>query len=361
MVSIPLQNYAKPLKFYLEVGRPQLSSRTWLIQLIPGFEEALQPYEPLHSSQVSTLKDGAIQRDSDTFCIALVAINERFCNLSPSLTEKSRIEEVQDRILKETYQRLVEPNVHLLRKYRPFSNNVYGELLPPFVDIILDNTNLQSSSMFIDLGCGVGNIVTQVCLRTGCAGYGVEIMTDAAKLAGDMVKQTVLRCHMWGIQCSQMEIEQGDMLKNNKIIELIPCADVVCVNNKLFSADRLYSVLIFFSYLSYPLSVNERIKLLLENLKDGAMIVSLEPLAPYPEKRLNKRTVRSTCPWPDIQLKLSQETHLLQSCQVQKLPYPPGSVSWASTGGFFYLQKVDVAWYQRRLSEYQVSYSISRR
>jgi H3 lysine-79-specific histone-lysine N-methyltransferase len=332
-----------------------------LIEFILGFEEALRPHEPPNSSQVSTLKDGATQRDSDTFCTALAAVNQRFRCLVPSPTQKSRIEEVQDRILKETYQRLVEPNVALLRKYRPFSNNVYGELLPPFVDIILDNTSLQPSSLFIDLGCGVGNIVTQVCLRTGCTGYGVEIMTDAAKLAGDMVKQVALRCHMWGIQCSHMEIEEGDMLMNNKVIELIPHADVVCVNNKVFSADRLCSVLTFFSHISFHLSVNERIKLLLENLKDGAVIVSLEALAPYPEKRLNQRTVRSTYLWPDIQLKLGQETLPLQSCQVQKLLYPPGSMSWAGTGGFFYIQTVDRPWYQRRLFEYQQSYSTLRR
>jgi H3 lysine-79-specific histone-lysine N-methyltransferase len=186
-------------------------------------------------------------------------------------------------------------------------------------------------------------------------------MTDAAKLAGDMVKQVALRCHMWGIHCSHMEIEEGDMLTNNKAIELIPHADVVCVNNKAFSAGRLYSAFFKFSYISFHLSVNERIKLLLESLKDGAVIVSLEALAPYPERRLNHRTVRSSYLLPDIQLKLSQETLLLQSCQVQKLLYPPGSVSWASTGGSFYVQTVDHPWYQRRLFEYRQSCSTLRR
>jgi [histone H3]-lysine79 N-trimethyltransferase len=141
------------------------------------------------------------------------------------------------RIFEELYQRTVGPNVPVLNKYKSFSNTVYGELLPSLVDEMIRLTNLNENSLFLDLGSGVGNVLAQASLQTGCRSFGIELMAEPARVARDVVQQMKTRATMWGVRMGEIELEEGDMLQSRRVDELMPQADVVLVDNKVFSVE----------------------------------------------------------------------------------------------------------------------------
>lgn len=145
---------------------------------------------------------------------------------------------VVERVVEEVYQRAVGPNVAQLKRYQAFSSEAYGELMPALVSRIMRDTGLHEGSLFLDLGSGVGNVVLQASLQTGCTSYGVELMAPPAKLARSQLEQFRMRCRMWGFKMGEVELEEGDMLTSQRVDELIPKADVVLVNNRIFGPSR---------------------------------------------------------------------------------------------------------------------------
>ncbi|KAL0578516.1 hypothetical protein V5O48_003459 [Marasmius crinis-equi] len=225
-----------------------------------------------------------------------------------SWTEKGLPQKVLMRIIEENYQRCVGPNVQSLRRYEAFTSAVYGELTPSLVHEIVTVTKLNENSLFLDLGSGVGNVVVQASLQTGCRSYGIELMPSPARVAREMVEQFRIRCRMWGVRCGEIEVEEGDMLKSRKVDELIKEADVVLVDNKVFEE-----------------SLNEALKPKFLDLKEGAIVVSLAPFAPV-NARLTERNL------DDITSAIFDVT---------ERPYYPGAVSWGNGGGYYYLHRVD--------------------
>lgn len=144
------------------------------------------------------------------------------------------------RIIEETYQRCVGPRINQLKKYEAFSSNVYGELTPAFVNDIIERTGLRSDSLFMDLGSGVGNVVLQTALQTGCKAFGIEERDDTARIADDQLEQMRLRCRMWGVSIGDVELVQGDMTASPRVDELMSKADVVLVNNYVFSEECMF-------------------------------------------------------------------------------------------------------------------------
>ena len=147
-------------------------------------------------------------------------------------------EKVMLRIVDETYQRCVGPNIKNLHRYEAFSSEVYGELMPSFTSDIIAATGLNSSSLLMDLGSGVGNVLLQASLQTGCRSYGIELLEGPANVARQQWKQFQNRCRMWGVRTGDVELEEGDMLKSKRVSELMREADVVLVNNKVFQQSR---------------------------------------------------------------------------------------------------------------------------
>ncbi|KAN0101057.1 S-adenosyl-L-methionine-dependent methyltransferase [Tylopilus felleus] len=211
------------------------------------------------------------------------------------------------RIVDETYQRCVGPNVKNLRRYEAFSSEVYGELMPSFTSDIIAATGLNSSSLLMDLGSGVGNVLLQASLQTGCRSYGIELLEGPASVARQQWKQFQKRCRMWGVRTGEVELEQGDMLKSKRVTELMGAADVVLVNNKVFQQ-----------------SLNEALRAKFLDLKEGAIVVSLKPFV-SPNARVTERNVDDIC----------------AIFEVVERPYRSGSVSWGSGGGTYYLHRVD--------------------
>ncbi|KAJ6577112.1 S-adenosyl-L-methionine-dependent methyltransferase, partial [Mycena sp. CBHHK59/15] len=216
------------------------------------------------------------------------------------------------RIIEENYQRSVGPHVQKLKQYEAFSSAVYGELMPSLVHEIIQFTKLKEDSLFLDLGSGVGNVVVQASLQTGCRSYGIELNPKPAKVARDMAAHFKVRCRMWGVRVGDIELEEGDMLHSPRVNELISQADVLLVDNKVFEQ-----------------SLNEQLRPKFLDLKEGAYVVSLAPFVPSLNARFTERNVDDISAIFDV----------------TERSYHSGSVSWGNSGGSYYIHRVDRAGY----------------
>ena len=162
-----------------------------------------------------------------------------------SWTDRTLEERVAVRILMESYQRAVGPNISQLGRYRPFSRNTYGELMPSLINELICITGLTNKSLFLDLGSGVGNVAVQVSLQTGCRSFGIEESPTPSQLAQSLLDQIKIRCRMWGLRMGDVELAEEDMLTSARVEQLLPHADVILINNKLFPEEGELSHLIF--------------------------------------------------------------------------------------------------------------------
>ncbi|KAJ7177756.1 histone methylation protein DOT1-domain-containing protein, partial [Mycena filopes] len=237
-------------------------------------------------------------------------------------TETGLPKKVLMRIVEENYQRSVGPHVAKLKQYEAFSSAVYGELTPSLVHEIVGLTNLKEDSLFLDLGSGVGNVVAQASLQTGCRSYGIELNPRPASVARDMVPNFQVRCRMWGLKVGDIELEEGDMLMSPRVNELISQADVVLVDNKVFEQ-----------------TLNERLRPKFLDLKEGAYVVSLVPFSPLDARaRVTKRNI------DDISTMMFD---------VSERTYPAGSVSWGNAEGTYYVHRVDRAGYKNIREQFE--------
>ncbi|THH11352.1 hypothetical protein EW145_g707 [Phellinidium pouzarii] len=233
------------------------------------------------------------------------------------------------RIIEETYQRCIGPHIDKLKKYSAFSSQVYGELMPSFVSDIIEQTGLRPDSLFVDLGSGVGNVVLQAALQSGCKAFGVELMAGPAKLAEDQREQMRLRCRMWGISMGEVELVQADMNACPRVDELMSKADVVLVNNFVFREE-----------------LNAALRPKFLDLKEGAIVVSLKPFAPPSNQRLTERNIDDIAAIFDVSSR----------------PYHTGTVSWSSGSGNYYIHRVDREGYRDCRARYeQVQARMERR
>ncbi|KAJ7171729.1 histone-lysine N-methyltransferase [Mycena crocata] len=284
-----------------------------------------------------TVQRAIHRHDGPTFLNAFAEINkilrtlkyprlpeEPFANPPPNSlmqmvdtwTDTGLPKKVLMRIIEENYQRSVGPHVQKLKQYEAFSSAVYGELMPSLVHEIIQLTKLKEDSLFLDLGSGVGNVVVQASLQTGCRSYGIELNPKPAKVAKDMAANFKVRCRMWGVKVGDIELEEGDMLLSPRVNELISQADVLLVDNKVFEQ-----------------SLNEQLRPKFLDLKEGAYVVSLAPFVPSLNARVTERNVGDLV--DDISAIFD----------VSERPYHSGSVSWGNSGGTYYIHRVDRAGY----------------
>ncbi|KAA1475413.1 DOT1-domain-containing protein [Dentipellis sp. KUC8613] len=239
---------------------------------------------------------------------------------------------VVHRIIDETYQRTVGPRTHELTRYAAFSSTVYGELMPTLVSDIIRLARLRPGSLLVDLGSGVGNIVLQAALQSGCDAFGVEVMPAPASIAREQLEQMRMRARMWGVAMGKVELEEGDMLESKRVSELMSKADVVLINNKVFSE-----------------SLNEAIRPKFLDLKEGALVVSLKPFVAGSalNARLTERNIDDISAIFDV----------------SEQPYHSGAVSWGSGSGSYYVHRVDREGYKaiRERFESQRSRSVRSR
>lgn len=140
------------------------------------------------------------------------------------------------RITAQSYNRIVSPHAHRLRKVKG-KETTYGELLTPFVHKFFAQTGLNSSHTFVDLGSGVGNVVLQAALQTGAESWGIEKMDLAASLGTKQASELKARARLWNINLGDMHLLHGDFLDTPEIDDVLRRADVVLVNNKVFGEE----------------------------------------------------------------------------------------------------------------------------
>ncbi|KAF1921623.1 S-adenosyl-L-methionine-dependent methyltransferase [Ampelomyces quisqualis] len=161
------------------------------------------------------------------------------------------------RITAQSYNRIVSPHAHRLRKVKG-KETTYGELLTPFVHKIFQQTGLNSTHTFVDLGSGVGNVVLQAALQTGAESWGIEMMPLAASLGTKQASELEARARLWNLSLGAIHLIAGDFLETPDIDAVLRRADVVLVNNKVFG-EKLN---------------NDLLQKFLD-LKDGCQVVSL--------------------------------------------------------------------------------------
>ncbi|EAQ91158.1 hypothetical protein CHGG_03093 [Chaetomium globosum CBS 148.51] len=206
--------------------------------------------------------------------------------------------ELVEFILDQVYDRTVAPKVDLLAKYENGTDNVYGELLHPFISDIFDRTKLSSDMVFVDLGSGVGNVTLQAALERGCESWGCEMMENACNLAEAQKKEFTARCRMWGIAPGKVHLERGDFRKSERTLAALKRADVVLVNNQAFTSE-----------------LNDHLVNIFLDLKIGCKIVSLKTFVH--DNKIAENDVASSI------------------LEVEDLRYHEGYVSWTGAAGSF--------------------------
>ncbi|KAI1308417.1 Nucleosomal histone H3-Lys79 methylase [Mortierella claussenii] len=210
-------------------------------------------------------------------------------------------------ILQQVYSRTVAARASKLNQYEAFSNNVYGEILPILTREFIQRTKLNERKVFVDLGCGIGNVVLQVALQTGAESYGVEIMETPAKFSKKQAKEFEARSRAYGLHHGPVTMIQGDFLETPGLPAILARADVVLVNNYAFNS-----------------ALNQSLLQLFLDLKEGCKIISLKTFVSLDHK-INVRNAGSV------------ESIL----RVKKYPYYTNAVSWTHNGGEYYIATVD--------------------
>ncbi|OBT82712.1 hypothetical protein VE02_08900 [Pseudogymnoascus sp. 03VT05] len=251
---------------------------------LEGFKSALVDY----NSAVESLRNGE----------DIATILDKKHSVSESLVV---------RIMAQTYDRAVSPKVDLLRKYENGTNEIYGELKSNLVYTILAETKITSKQVFVDLGSGVANVVLQAALQVGCESWGCEIMENACSIAEAQKAEFEVRCRLWGLQPGLTRLERGDFMVNEEIRAALQRADVVLVNNEVFTPELNVSLVNLFL-----------------DLKEGCKIVSLKSFVPENRKISNYNN--------------NDPSNILD---VAKKAYSTKSVSWKDEGGNYYISTKD--------------------
>ncbi len=216
--------------------------------------------------------------------------------------------ELVSRILNQAHARTVSPSNKVLHQYEAWSNNVYGELLPRFVSRILTrDVQMTSDQVFVDMGSGVGNVVLQAALEIGCESWGCEMMDKYCDLADAQQAEFAARCRLWGLSMGEAHLERGDFLTNPKIAKVLKRADVVLINNQVFSSQ-----------------LNDALMTLFLDLKDGCKIVSLKSFVPDGHK-ISARNLNA--PYNVL--------------EVERKEYFSHSVNWTNGSGNYFIATKD--------------------
>ncbi|KZS90281.1 DOT1-domain-containing protein [Sistotremastrum niveocremeum HHB9708] len=216
-------------------------------------------------------------------------------------------DEILKVILSENYQRCVGPAIMWLKDYTPHSSQTYGELETPFISDIAHVCGINDKTKFMDLGSGVGNVVLQLSLQTGCQTFGVEIGEKPAKLAEKCRDEFAKRCRMWCVDAPTVELENSDFRDSARTRELLQQADVVLVNNFKFSAE-----------------LNASLAHMFLDMREGATVITLQALLPE-SFRISYHTMSNP----------------LAIFEQEEREYAKASVSWSHLGGKYFINRIN--------------------
>lgn len=209
-------------------------------------------------------------------------------------------------ILQQTYNAAVT-DPEKLNQYEPFSPEVYGETSYDLVCQMIDQIQITSDDIFVDLGSGVGQVVLQMAAATPCKiCLGIEKAEVPSRYAEAMNKNFRTWMQWYGKKYGEYKLIKGDFLTEEHR-EKINQATIVFVNNFAFGP-----------------SVDHQLKERFADLKDGARIVSSKSFCP-----LNFRITDRN---------LSDIGTIMHVSEMSPLR---GSVSWTGKPVSYYLHIID--------------------
>ncbi|KAL1114853.1 hypothetical protein AAG570_007677 [Ranatra chinensis] len=209
-------------------------------------------------------------------------------------------------ILQQVYNQAVY-DPEKLNQYEPFSPEVYGETSFDLVCQMIDQINITSDDVFVDLGSGVGQVVLQMAAATPCKiCVGVE-KADIPSMYAEGMNINFRKWMGWyGKRYGDYKLIKGDFLHEEHRDKIVS-ATIVFVNNFAFGP-----------------SVDHQLKERFADLKDGARIVSSKSFCP-----LNFRITDRN---------LSDIGTIMHVSEMQPLR---GSVSWTGKPVSYYLHVID--------------------
>ncbi|KAG8292492.1 hypothetical protein J6590_037622 [Homalodisca vitripennis] len=221
-------------------------------------------------------------------------------------------------ILQQVYNQAVrEPD--RLNQYEPFSPEVYGETSFELVCQMIDEIQITSEDVFVDLGSGVGQVVLQMAAATPCKiCFGVEKAEIPSSYAEDMNSNFRKWMGWYGKHYGEYQLIRGDFLTEEHR-EKIVSATIVFVNNFAFGP-----------------TVDHMLKERFADLKDGARIVSSKSFCP-----LNFRITDRN---------LSDIGTIMHVSEMVPLK---GSVSWTGKPVSYYLHVIDRTKLERYFQKYK--------
>ena len=140
---------------------------------------------------------------------------------------------------------------------------MYGEANHSLVVDLIRHMKITSTSIFIDLGSGIGNVVLQVSAQTQCKAYGIELLPTPANMAKAQLKEFRTRMKCYGRTVSSTHLKKGDFLDDIDVHKILQKADAIFVNNYAFGSE-----------------LNNKLLHMFLSLKEGARIMSLLAFRP---------------------------------------------------------------------------------
>ncbi|KXS98462.1 hypothetical protein AC578_8071 [Pseudocercospora eumusae] len=220
----------------------------------------------------------------------------RRLTLTPDFLEHF-FDQLHDRVIADNCAELLH------RTSAKSTENVYGELRPRFLSRIFNHVGLNSKSIYLDLGSGVGQTAMQASLQTQCEAHGIERERRVHALAQYHLTQFRARAELYELPYSHVVLRQGDFLTSRYVRELLSVVHVVLLNNLKLDAETDVKVC----------------DMLEEHLKEGAKVVSTRTL------RSLKRG------WEDVGVKT------MDGWRVERLMYEAESVSWSGRAGEYFV------------------------
>ncbi|KAF2271168.1 S-adenosyl-L-methionine-dependent methyltransferase, partial [Lojkania enalia] len=152
------------------------------------------------------------------------------------------------------------------------SQTTYGEQSPSFISAMLNEFQVSSTSSFVDLGSGVGNVVLQAYLESGCQALGCELDVERHQAATALQRavEAALSLPPKGISSRDMgttaelqravSLVQGDIFVERETVTRVRTADLIFCDNIKFG----------------PELVRRQVDAVLEQMKSWSVLVSLE-------------------------------------------------------------------------------------
>ncbi|RKP20179.1 histone methylation DOT1, partial [Rozella allomycis CSF55] len=201
-----------------------------------------------------------------------------------------------------------------LNNYQSFSDQVYGEVRSEFIHYLLTKISISKDANFVDLGCGIGNVVCQMAAITNCNAHGIEIMETPYIYSVLLSNEFKARLRANGLQYGNITLKHGSFVGNSLVSSWMKSADVIFVNNFVFSE-----------------ATNESVKQLFLDCEDGTIVISLRNLS-----HIREGSGRSS---KAARMRYTNNVANIFECKQEF--YPPNSVSWASSSGKFYIHVID--------------------